>query len=131
MPDVLLQARGMLLVVLMAVAPVVILRVMLRRIDRWRSPDLPAGGKAPARRPLEAVAADLRRLDRQFALVAPGAPLVRWRALWAAYDRVLAEAAALLEVPHTLDTAPVGISRDIERLRVVSALEARGLVVRG
>ena len=131
MPAVLLQARGVLLVVLMAVAPVVILRVMLRRIDRWRSPDPPGARKVSRRRPLEAVAADLRRLDRQFALVAPGAPLVRWRALWSAYDRVLAEAAALLEVPHTLESAPVGIARDIERLRVVSALEARGLVVRG
>jgi len=85
----------------------------------------------PARRPLEVVAADLRRLSRQLALVPAGAPLVRWRALWFAYDAVLTEAADLLEVPHDLAGASVGIARDIERLRVVSALEGAGLVVRG
>jgi hypothetical protein len=85
----------------------------------------------PTRRPLEVVAADLRRLSRQLALVPAGAPLVRWRALWFAYDAVLTEAAQLLEVPHDLPGTPVGIARDIERLRVVSALEGAGLVVRG
>ena len=84
-----------------------------------------------ARRPLEQVAADLLRLDRQFALVPSGATLLRWRALWAAYDRVLMEAAEQLEVPHQLPDMPVGVERDIERLRVASALEARGVAVRG
>jgi hypothetical protein len=85
----------------------------------------------PAHRPIQVVAADLRRLSRQLALVPAGAPLVRWRALWFAYDAVLTEAAELLEVAHDLPGTPVGIARDIERLRVVSALEVAGLVVRG
>ena len=85
----------------------------------------------PLHRPIQLVAADLRRLSRQLALVPAGAPLVRWRALWSAYDAVLAEAAEALEVPHTLAATTVGIGRDIERLRLVSALEGAGLVVRG
>ncbi|MGY1809795.1 hypothetical protein ACI8AF_20710 [Blastococcus sp. SYSU D00669] len=85
----------------------------------------------PTRRPLQVVAADLRRLSRQLALVPAGAPLVRWRALWSAYDAVLTEAAEALEVPHTLPDTPVGMARDIERLRLLAALEGAGLVVRG
>jgi len=85
----------------------------------------------PTHRPIQVVAADLRRLSRQLALVPAGAPLVRWRALWFAYDAVLTEAAEVLEVPHDLPGTPVGIARDIERLRVLAALEGAGLVVRG
>jgi hypothetical protein len=82
-------------------------------------------------RPIQVVAADLRRLSRQLALVPAGAPLVRWQALWAAYDDVLIEAAAQLEVPHELPAAPEGMARDLERLRLLAALEGAGLVVRG
>jgi hypothetical protein len=85
----------------------------------------------PTHRPIQVVAADLRRLSRQLALVPAGAPLVRWRALWFAYDAVLMEAAEVLEVAHDLPGTPVGIARDIERLRVLAALEGAGLVVRG
>jgi hypothetical protein len=84
-----------------------------------------------ARRPLQAVAADLRRLNRELALVPAGTPMVRWRALWSAYDGVLMEAADLLQVPHELRDLPVqiGMERDLERLRVLAALEGAGLVV--
>lgn len=84
----------------------------------------------PDHRPIQVVAADLRRLSRQLALVPAGAPLVRWRALWFAYDAVLLEAAELLEVSHTLPGTPAGMARDIERLRMLAALEGAGLVVR-
>ena len=83
----------------------------------------------PRRRPLQEVATDLRRLARELAAVPAGAPFVRWRALQVAYDRVLVEAAETLEVPHNLPDLPMGSARDIERLRVVCALEASGLVV--
>lgn len=129
MPTVLLVAAGVLLLGLLATAPVLILRALVRRRRSGRR--FAMSGKVGTRRPLEQVAADLRRLERQFALVPSGATLVRWRALWAAYDRVLVEAAEQLEVAHTLPDMPVGVARDIERLRVVSAVEARGLVVRG
>lgn len=108
----------------------------LALVDRWLSGrsfrrSAPSSSSEPGRRPLQVVAADLRRLSRQLALVPSGAPLVRWQALWSAYDGVLIEAAAQLEVPHELATAPVGMPRDLERLRLLAALEGAGLVVRG
>jgi hypothetical protein len=101
------------------------------RTSRRRARRAPSAPSEPARRPLQDVAADLRRLTRQLALVPSGAPLVRWQALWAAYDGVLLEAAAQLEVPHELTSAPLGMPRDLERLRLLAALEGAGLVVRG
>ena len=86
----------------------------------------------PTRRPIQVVAADLRRLSRQLALVPSGSTLVRWKALWAAYDGVLVEAAEMLEVPHELADQPaVGVARDVERVRMLAALEGAGMVVRG
>lgn len=83
----------------------------------------------PVGRPLEQVAADLRRLGRQLAHVPAGAPMARRRGLQAAYDDVLAEAARLLEVPHSLGDLPPGRARDVERLRVQAALADAGLAV--
>jgi hypothetical protein len=84
-----------------------------------------------ARRPIQVVAADLRRLSKQLALVPSGSTLVRWKALWAAYDGVLVEASEMLELTHELADQPPGMARDIERLRVLAALEEAGLVVHG
>jgi hypothetical protein len=89
------------------------------------------GDPEPWRRPLQVVAADIRRLGRSLALVPAGAPMVRRRALIAAYDDVLVEAAVLLDVPHELRTTPEGPARDVERLRLLGALENAGLVVSG
>jgi hypothetical protein len=86
-------------------------------------------GPVTTRRPVQDVAADLRRLARELAGVPAGAPYVRWQALQVAYDRVLTEAAELLEVPHDLADLPMGGARDVERLRLVCTLEAAGLVV--
>ncbi|RBY75259.1 hypothetical protein DQ238_20220 [Geodermatophilus sp. TF02-6] len=83
----------------------------------------------PSRRPLEVVAADLRRLTRQLARVPAGVPMARRRGLQAAYDDVLVEAAELLEVPHTLTGTPPGTAREVERLRLQAALADAGLVV--
>jgi hypothetical protein len=77
------------------------------------------------------VAADIRRLARQLSLVPAGAPMARRRALAAAYDDVLIEAAALLEIPHQMRTIPDGRARDVERLRLQAALEGAGLAVHG
>ena len=94
-----------------------------------------AGGTAPApasppRRPLQAVAADVRRLTAAVAAVPAGAPVARRRGLLAAYDDVLVEAADQLEVPHALRTVPPG-AQELERIRLLGALEAAGLVVSG
>jgi hypothetical protein len=84
---------------------------------------------APVGRPLEQVAADLRRLGGQLARVPAGAPMARRRGLQAAYDDVLVEAARQLEVPHALDAVPPGRPRDVERLRLQTALAEAGLAV--
>ncbi|MCW2740115.1 MAG: uncharacterized protein JWR45_537 [Blastococcus sp.] len=97
---------------------------MLERVRLARHPE-------PLRRPLQVVAADVRRLARQIALVPAGAPMLRRRALAAAFDDVLIEAALLLDVPHGLAAVPVdSAARDLERLRLFAALEAAGLAVR-
>ena len=104
------------------------LRTIRGQARRAPVPDL----VGPTRRPIQVVAADLRRLSRQLALVPSGSTLVRWKALWSAYDGVLIEAAEMLEVPHELtEQPPAGVTRDIERLRLLAALEAAGLVVHG
>ncbi|WP_116449714.1 hypothetical protein [Blastococcus litoris] len=97
-------------------------RRVVQRRRAARRPD-------PSRRPLQVVAADVRRLGRSVALVPAGAPMARRRALTAAYDDVLVEAAQQLEVAHELRTTPEGPARDLERLRLVAALEAAGLAV--
>jgi hypothetical protein len=96
-----------------------------RKVVRVRRP----AGPVTRRRPVQEVAADLRRLARELAAVPAGAPYIRWQALQTAYDRVLTEAAELLEVEHVLRDLPMGTARDIERLRVVCTLEGSGLVV--
>jgi hypothetical protein len=123
----LLQIGGSLAVVAALIAwtgPV--LRWIAKRWARRRAARHPE----PLRRPLEFVAADVRRLGRQIALVPAGAPMARRRALAAAYDDVLIEAALLLDVPHDLPASPAGPTRDAERLRLLAALEGAGLAVR-
>jgi hypothetical protein len=119
-----------LLVVLAVVLHVVDRRLSAGTLARRRA-HVPPDATPVARRPLQVVAADLRRLSRQLALVPAGAPLVRWQALWTAYDAVLMEAAEQLEVAHELSATCLGTPRDIERLRILAALEGAGLVVRG
>jgi hypothetical protein len=85
----------------------------------------------PWRRPLQVVAADVRRLGRQLSLVPGGAPMARRRALIAAYEDVLVEAAVLLDIPNDLRTAPSGPVRDAARLRLLADLEEAGLAVDG
>ena len=109
-------------------------RAQRRRLPVVRSRGRRLGAFEPftfaARRPIQVVAADLRRLSKQLALVPSGSTLVRWKALWAAYDGVLVEASEMLELTHELGDQPPGMARDIERVRVLAALEEAGLVVR-
>ncbi|MFD2091766.1 hypothetical protein [Blastococcus deserti] len=123
----LLQIGGTVAVIAALIAwtgPVV--RWIRRASGRRRAARHPA----PGRRPLQVVAADVRRLGRSLALVPAGSPMARRRALAAAYDDVLVEAADLLEVPHELRTTPEGPARDLERLRLLASLEGAGLAVR-
>jgi hypothetical protein len=86
---------------------------------------------AAPRRPIQVAAADLRRLVGKLALVPAGAPLLRRHALEAAADAALVEVAELLEVGHELSCALPGLDREVERLRLLAALEDAGLAVRG
>jgi hypothetical protein len=97
----------------------------------------PAGRRVPGaqaplpvrpRRPIQLVAADLRRLTHELAMVPGGMPMARRRGLLAAFDDVLIEAAELLQVPHQLAAEPPA-TRELERMRLLAALEAAGLVV--
>ncbi|MCA0144648.1 hypothetical protein [Blastococcus sp. LR1] len=83
----------------------------------------------PAVRPLENVAADLRRLGRQVEFAPAGVPMARRRAVRAAYDDVLTEAAGILGVSTSLPELEEGRRRDVERLRVTASLRAAGLQV--
>lgn len=83
----------------------------------------------PTGRPLERVAADLGRLGRQVQLVPAGCPMARRRAVQAAYDDVLTEAAGMLGVSSALAGLPEGRARDVERLRVAAELRRAGLRV--
>jgi hypothetical protein len=103
-----------------------LLRAFGRLLDRPRRARQPE----TVRRPIQVVAADVRRLARQLSLVPAGAPMARRRALAAAYDDVLVEAAVLLDVEHELRTTPDGPARNIERFRLLAALEGAGLAVR-
>ncbi|MCW2812148.1 MAG: hypothetical protein JWP61_2606 [Friedmanniella sp.] len=78
--------------------------------------------------PIERVAADLRRLravvgadEHRSAAHQMGNRL--------AYDRLLMEACAMLEITHELGENTTGMERDIERVRLEAELERAGVMV--
>lgn len=99
-----------------------------RAHHKWRTRRT---GPVPASRPIEALAADARRLRRECALVPAGAPMARRRGVLLAYDDVLVEAGRSLGVEHGLSALPLGPARDLERLRLEAGLEASGLRLSG
>lgn len=78
--------------------------------------------------PIEQLAADLRRLR-----AAVGSDHHRSAAHQMgnrlAYDRVLIDVCAMLEIEHELDRHFPGMEQDIERVRVEAELERAGIVV--
>ena len=48
-----------------------------------------------------------------------------------AYDRVLTQVCAMLDIEHELDTEVSGLERDIERFRLEAELERAGVVLTG
>ena len=79
-------------------------------------------------RPIEDVGADLRRLHASFHR--EGLRFAKYEGCRLAYDRVLAEAADMVEAAHLLDVLPPGTERDHERERVEMLLEDAGLLPR-
>jgi hypothetical protein len=83
----------------------------------------------PTGLPIEQLAADLRRVHRLLVQTPDGTPMVRRIATRDAYDELLRQACAAVEVRHELDELPEGIERNMERLRVEEALRSAGLTI--
>jgi hypothetical protein len=94
-------------------------RIFIRR--HLPAPTTPIGP------PIEALAADLKRLRRVTLEVEPGTSHVRRVAAVAAYDDALVQACLALGLPDTLTGLAPGPDREAERLRVEALLEAAGL----
>lgn len=90
----------------------------------------PADVPRPLGPPLERLAADLRRIRHDLDTAPEDQPVARRVGVLQAYDDVLTEACAALDLPDTLHGLPLGPERDAERLRVEYLLEQRGLVIR-
>ena len=82
---------------------------------------------APAGPPVERLAADLRRVRRALREMPGGTSAVRRRGTQRAYDELLAQACAALDVEQHLGEVPDGADRSLERLRVEQALVDAGL----
>ncbi|MBB4910363.1 hypothetical protein [Actinophytocola algeriensis] len=124
---------SLILLVVVVIAPTLLFWVMLRvpktldAIGAYvRKRRL---GPAPAHPPIERLAADLRRVHRTLAEFPPGTPAVRRRATREAYDALLVQACAAVDVPHRLDSVGEGMDREVERLRIEEALRAAGISV--
>ena len=94
-------------------------------VRRVRRP--PAAAVVPVRRPIEDVAADVRRLRAAFER--PGLRFAKWEGTRLAYDAALAEAADSLEIPHLLLVMAPGVELDVERGRVEWLLRESGLLL--
>ncbi|WP_143086771.1 hypothetical protein [Lentzea flaviverrucosa] len=83
----------------------------------------------PDHRPIERIAADLRRVRRVRAGFEPGASAANKIGARQAYDALLVQACDALGVEHRLGSLPEGMDREIERLRVEERLRDHGLSV--
>jgi hypothetical protein len=88
---------------------------------RRRPRDMPVG------RPIEAIAADLRRLGGRFHTLPPHASFAKVEAVRGAYDRALAECCDALGLTHLLGVLPAGAELDAERERVEEQLADSGV----
>ena len=124
-PDLILYAVVVFLPVAAFWTVVLVPRLVRRVVRRFRRPEVIAHGP-----PIEQLAADLRRVHSCLRHLAPGTPIVRWRATRQAYDTLLMQACLAVEVCHHLDELPPeGFEREMERLRIEEALRAAGLAV--
>ena len=84
---------------------------------------------APSGRPIEIIAADVRRLGVRFHSLNPRASFAKSDGVRRAYDGVLAECCAALELTHLLTVLAPGPELDAERARVEGLLEDSGLTL--
>lgn len=93
---------------------------LLRRLTRRPEP------VRPTRRPLRAVAADVGRLSARYHR--EGMRFAQYEGRRQAFDRVLGEAAEMLEIGHLLDVLAPGPELDRERERIEHRLVGAGLL---
>jgi hypothetical protein len=95
-----------------------------RLVTRWRG----RGGRLePQARPIEKIAADLRRLGNRFHALDPHASFSKTEAVRSAYDKTLAECCEALGLTHLLGILPAGPELDAERERVEEQLTHSGV----
>lgn len=101
-----------------------------RRWEERRPSDPDDGDVAPhlRGRPIEQLAADLRRL-RTAAATDQQRSATHQLANRVAYDQLLMQACEMVSVSHDLDKKTTGPERDIERIRVEAELERAGIVL--
>lgn len=134
-PSVPALILGLLQLVAVALVPVAMFWVLMHldQLGDWIVAALrwcrllPRGARQLPVPPVERIAADLRRLSAAAREVPRGTSHARRKGLLLAYDDALATACRALDVPHSLHALPVGLDRELERLRVEAALESAGL----
>lgn len=101
-----------------------VIRSVRRRIEtrRDRRPQPAPSGPSTGQ-----LVDDLRRLSRLQAELPAGAPWARQHGTQLAFDDVLAKLCRALDVEHELDSLPMGLTRDLERLRVEEVIHGLGL----
>ncbi|WP_116042592.1 hypothetical protein [Amycolatopsis palatopharyngis] len=118
---------NLLLYAVVAVAPTFVFWVALSTAAVVRRRRGSAG--VLEHRPIQDLAADLRRVHRILAEFGPGTPAARRKGTRQAYDALLVQACAAVDVSHELTVLPEGIDREVERLRVEEALRGAGLAI--
>jgi hypothetical protein len=98
-------------------------RFLVRLLRRVRGRSETA---APQTRPIEQIAADVRRISVLYHQ--DGMRFAQYEGRRQAYDRVLAEAADTLGLPHLVGVIPPGAELDRERLRVETLLVEAGVL---
>ncbi|GAA1448240.1 hypothetical protein GCM10009641_75830 [Mycobacterium cookii] len=122
---------------LAAVVLRVALAVLVGELDEWRTyralarlarrlRRTPVADEPAARRPIEEVGADLRRLNASFHR--GDMRFAKYEGCRQAYDGVLAEAADMAGLAHLMEVLPPGPELDRERQRVEMLLQHHGLL---
>jgi hypothetical protein len=101
-------------------------RALLASTPTRRQPSVRPDPQAPGRRPLEEIASDVYRISERYHQ--PGMRFAQYEGRRRAFDRVLAEAANVLEIEHLLTVLPPGAELDHERARVEARLVDAGLL---
>jgi hypothetical protein len=131
---------GIAAVVALSISSAVMLRLLLHSptVINWVADDvLPAvrrrlGRQAeqPVGRPIQDIAASIRRLGAAYYGGPPGRSWVKTDAFRRAYEQALVEGCQALEITTDLITIEPGTEHDAERLRVEHLLTDAGLVMR-